>query len=143
MEIVNGHQGQLQGAGHTRPQQETIRSVEGQGSATVFLDHRLREIAEELVEIVQVAICAGPNVRGVENAVPEFVARGPLEFAIRTAAPVRKLDCTCGSIGDGRNNEVVRCMSLLIRETKKQISRDFAVQFQIPRKTARLTQRTG
>lgn len=82
------HQGQLPRRCELAPRQKTIGRVESQGSASIRLDHRLRIITEELVEIVQIACGSRAHVRSVQRVVMNPVSTGYLKLAIKISSAV-------------------------------------------------------
>jgi hypothetical protein len=62
VQIVNGNECQVQRAGERAPEQETVGCVKGQSPSGIRLDDRLREIPEELIEIIKVAKSTGVDV---------------------------------------------------------------------------------
>jgi len=82
--------GSTLGSFELAPKQKSIRSVEGQRAATIRFDHSDGVVPEELVEIVEIAICLRPNIGRIQRIPPDLVLAGNLELAIEAVAAVRK-----------------------------------------------------
>ena len=67
----------------------------------VIFNDRLGEVAEKLIEVIQVAKRSRADIRSVENAVAQLVACRPLELPVGVAAAIRKLDRSRGPVCHG------------------------------------------
>src|SRR5262245_11299563 len=98
MHLVYRYESQLHRGRKRGPEKEAVRGVERQAAAAVRLNDRLRQIAEELIQIVEIAESARTNIRSIEDVPAQLVARGPLELPVRTATTIREFDGTRASI---------------------------------------------
>src|ERR1700688_5071162 len=89
MNFVNRNQCQFPPRCKSAPEQETIRRVVRESTARIRLDHRLREVAEELIEVVEVAEGSGTNIRSVQHMASYLIASRHLEFAVGITAGAR------------------------------------------------------
>src|ERR1700724_1279714 len=78
--IQDWHEHQLPGPIEFSPCQEAVGRIEGQRTARVGLDHGLRVISEELVEIVQIAGGLRPHIRGIQRLSVYLIAAGNLKL---------------------------------------------------------------
>src|SRR5216684_4549654 len=92
MNLVNRDQCQFPRRRQGAPEQETVRRVKREPTPRVRLDHRLREVAKELIEVVEVAKGPGPNIRSVQHVASYLIASRHLEFAVGIAAAIGKFE---------------------------------------------------
>ena len=120
------------------PRQESIRRVPGQPAALIRIDHRIRVVSEELIEIVQIAEGLGSDVGGVQRSTFDLVLGRELELAIKAAAGV-------GERNEAKvrlriEHEIASCIALLEACAHDKSGRQLPVQFNIPADATRIPQ---
>src|SRR6266478_2479917 len=96
------------------------------------LNHGLRQVSEELIQVIQIAEGARADIGGVKQELSHFVAARDLQLSIRIGAAVGKCECSRGARGKGRNNKVLAGIPLLIGKTQRQVPQRLPVEFQTP-----------
>ena len=82
MKVINRYKCQAPRTRKRAPEKKTVRCVEGEPPAGIRLDHRLSEIAKELIEIVEISKRFRPNIGSIEHTLMHFVLGCQLEFPV-------------------------------------------------------------
>ena len=116
------------------PEEAAVRRVGGERPVLVGTDQRIREVSEELVVVVQVAVGAGVNVAGVDRrSLVEVPAEHGEKLAIALFAVVEQKELR-GAVRllNRIDVEVAVDLALLIAETNEEIAAEFAVELKGP-----------
>ncbi len=90
--VVDGQDCQLPRALDVRPEQNPVRSVEGQAAFLIRLNDCLRVVADEQKWVVEVSVCPRMHVRPIQSGARKFVPSRDLEFPVGIAACIRHRD---------------------------------------------------
>ena len=88
MNIDHRSDRQFPGGSQLSPDQHSIRVIKVQTPPLVRLDHCLRIIAEELIEVVQVSEGFRMDIRSVQGAVCNLIPARELKLAIKVTSSV-------------------------------------------------------
>ena len=124
------------------PGQKPVRSIEGKPPARVRLYDRYGVVAEELIEVVQIAVCLRPNIGGVQRAAADLVLAGHLKLAIEGAAAIGQRKDSRGSVSGVRTKSASR-VALLESRSKKESGGNLPVELDVPTHTAWIAQTRG
>src|SRR5208283_3207519 len=132
VQVVNWYDRKLPRGGDRAPEQKAVRRIERQAPARIWIDHRLRKIPKELIHIVEVAVSAGSDIRGIQQVLTRLKTGSHLELSIRIGASIREFENSRCPVGDRRNDNVVAGIALLIGDAQSETRKNLPVEFQIP-----------
>lgn len=143
MNVEHRRDRQFPGRSNFTPGENSVRGVKIQMATLARLDHGLGIIAEELIEVVQVSESFRMNIRGVQGAVSYLITSSDLKLAVKFTATVGQRKDANWSRGDGRQNELMYCIALLVSNADQQIADYFPIDLEVPDLAAWVLQAVG